>query len=138
MRGEQFDHAPGCIVAEETPMVLGRQAGDGRAAREKRLFIRHECRLDVTGMITQCQAQLGAIQDGEVRTLTREWRHQVGGIAHERDVGNAFPPMVDRQGMDGSYHPQRGRRQLNQVGQQARTYNQRPSRLASFMQAKWI
>ena len=45
-------------------MVPGRLVGDGGAARKKRLLIRCECRLDVTGMVAQRQAQLGAILDG--------------------------------------------------------------------------
>jgi hypothetical protein len=61
MRGEQFDDAPGRVVTEETPMVLGRLVGDGGAARKKRLFIGCECRLGVAGMITQRQAQFSAI-----------------------------------------------------------------------------
>ena len=51
MRGEQFDHTPGRIVAEEAPMVLGRLDGHSSTARKKCLFIRRECRLDVAGMI---------------------------------------------------------------------------------------
>ena len=48
--------------------------------------------------------QLGAVIDGQVGSLARERRHQMGGIAYERHAANAFPTVVDRQSMNEPHY----------------------------------
>lgn len=103
MTSEAVEQALRRVLAEARLEESVRFRGLGRAAQKQRGFIRGQRSLDVARVGGDRLSELGAVVHRELGAFFRR-RHQVRGIAEQRDARDAIPAMFDRQRMDGAKH----------------------------------